>query len=187
MPEHVLPLKKAVLLVTGGWIYSTLLALLYAFIPSENPDIHQNDVCFMVSDAFHKIPRALFAASVISISGLIVIIQRVTYWKLRKQQQTPIGEVSASHDARNKLYKRAMTTSALITAAFILSWIPGLILVLVVDWSENIDEVKYRNVIHSAGILGIAQAFSNAVIFKLRNMKFEICMKIKQRVCKGSE
>ncbi len=187
MPEHVLSVKKARFLVSGGWIYSTIIVLLYAFIPPENPGIWQNDNCFVLSDSFHKISRALFACSVIGISGLVVVIQMITYWKLRRQQQTPIGEVSASQDARSKLYKRAMTTSALITAAYILSWIPGMILLLIADWSNDVDQLKLHNVLHSMGTLGIGQAFCNAIIFKLRNMKFETCMKIHRVFCKGGE
>ncbi len=181
LPEHVLPLTTAVCLVCGGWLYSLLLALLLAFIPPENPGANQGDECYLVGDLFHKVPRSLFEVSVIAIGCLIISIQTATYWKLWKQQQTPIGEVSASNNSRNKLYKRAMTTSSLIISAFSLVWLPLMIFALVVDWSKYIDQHEARQVIRSLGVLGIGQAFSNAIIFKLRNMKFAFCARIKQR------
>ena len=130
---------------------------------------------------FHRIPRTVFVASVITLGVVIVMVQMATYSKLRKQQQTPIGEMSASTVSRNKLYKKAMTTSALITLAFLLAWIPLMIGCLFVDWS-GFDEQKSRPIIRSLGILGIAQSFSNAIIFKLRNMKFTLCLKVRQNV-----
>ncbi len=186
LPEHVLPLKTAVCLVCGGWLYSALIALLFAIVPPKNVDGHNQNECFVLIDLFHKIPRALFAVSVISLGSLIVILQMATYWKLWKQQRTQIGDVSASNHgniARNKLYKHAMTTSSLIAAAFLVSWVPILTLILVTDWSPYIDESKFRNVVYSMGALGVAQAFSNAIIFKLRNMKFALCT----RLCKRGE
>ncbi len=172
----VLPLKTGVCLVAGGWLYGALLGLLLAFIKPEQPlNAKQGNECLLVS--FYKVPLALFAATVIGLGTLIVIIQIATYRKLWQRLHTQIGDVSASNHgniARNKLYKRAMTTCSMIAAAYLFSWLPLMMFVLSIHWS-NIDVEKSGNVLRFFGILGIGQAFCNAIIFKLRNTKCAFC------------
>ncbi len=167
--------------VATGWIYSIIIALLNIFLTSENGEFLSTEIntCLQImSPSYNVLARTLLALSILSAILGVAIIQFLTFWKLRKRLNNSIGCVN--NQGLNRLFKRAMKKSALVAAAFSIGWGPGLMLMVITDWS-NLNQLEYRRVVRVmtvSFVLAFFQGFCNAVIFRAKHIKAYIHKKM---------
>ena len=167
MPHQALSKKKAIVLLCFGWAYGFCMALMCMFMPHA----YQMYDCTSLYALFHKVPMTMYALSVMSLSALVIILQLTTYWKLWKQWRMAVGSV-AENRGRNRIYHRAMITSCLIAACFVIGWLPSSISLLLFHWS-NIDKKTLDTTFNVLSTLGLLQSLCNPIIFKIRNSNME--------------
>ncbi len=155
--------------VAAGWIYSITIALLMILLVPENIEEcpMQTNACLPTSDYYMK-TRAVVALSNLGIILGVTIIQILSFYKLRKRLNNSVA--CMTNPGLNKLFKRAITKSALVAIAFSIGWAPLSITIILYDWS-NLGPVVLGRAMRYLFVLGFVQGFCNAIIFRAKYLK----------------
>ncbi len=172
MLDAILSPTTAIKSVMAGWIYSVIIALLMVFLIPENtedcPTQNTARSCLLMTPDYNITTRTVVAISVLGMILAVVLIQILTSYKLHKRLNNSVG--CMTNQGLNKLFKRAMTKSALVATAFSVGWAPVFTAVLLYDWS-NLDPLMLERAIPFLFVLGILQGFCNAIIFRFKYLK----------------
>ena len=155
--------------VAAAWIYSITMALLIVFLVPENIEECpvQTNACLPTSDYYTK-TRVVMALSILGIILGVTIMQTLSFYKLRKRLKNSIA--CMTNPGLNKLFKRAITKSALVAIAFSIGWAPISITVILYDWSD-LDPLMLGRAMRFMLVLGFMQGFCNAIIFRAKYLK----------------
>ncbi len=177
MLDAILSQRTAIKSVAAGWMYSITIALLMAFLIPDNAGerLAQTSSCLLMTPAYDIRARTLIASSILGMILAVVIIQLLTFYKLHKRLNNSVGCVT--NQGLNKLFKRAMTKSAMVAGAFSIGWGPSNVMIILYDWS-NLDLLMLEKIIPFLFALGILQGFCNAIIFRFKHIKEFIQKKI---------
>ena len=166
--DVVLSASTAKKCVAAGWIYSTTIGLLLAFLTPGNKTLYPSDTCLPTDLGFTAVSRTISSLSILGIILAVAFIQFMTVYKLQKRLNNSIGPVT--NQGLNRLLKRAMTKSALVALTFSIGWGPLGITYILFDWS-NMDPFVLEKVIYYLGRLAFLQSFCKAVIFRAKYLK----------------
>ncbi len=161
--------------VAAGWIYSATIALLVAFLIPGNKQLRPTNTCLLGDSGYNAVIRKIAALSILGIILAVAIIQFMTFSKLQKRLHNSVGPVT--NQGLNRLFKRAMTKSALIAIAFSIGWAPICMRIILVDWSIQNPFVS-KEVIPFLMALASLQGFCNAIIFRAKHLKTYIHQKM---------
>ncbi len=162
--------------VAAGWIYSATIALLMAFLIPENEKLCPINTCSLTDSGYNKVARTIALLSILGIILAVAIIQFLTFSKLQKRLNNSVGPVT--NQGLNRLFKRAMTKSALVAITFSIGWGPVCLTTLLNDWSIQSPFVS-KKVLPVLLTLAFLQGFCNAIIFRAKHLK----MYIHQKLC----
>ncbi len=155
--------------VAAAWIYSITMALLIVFLVPENIEECpvQTNACLPTSDYYMK-TRVVMALSILGIILGVTIMQILSFYELRKRLKNSVA--CMTNLGLNKLFKRAITKSALVAVAFSIGWAPICITVILYDWT-NLDPLMLGRAMRFMLVLGFMQGFCNAIIFRAKYLK----------------
>ena len=173
--DVVLSTSTAKTYVAAGWIYSATIALLVALLIPENEKLSPINTCLLRGSGYNKVTRTVALLSILGIILAVAIIQFTTVLKLQKRLNNWVGPVT--NQGLNKLYKRAITKSALVAIAFSIGWGPVCITTISLDWSIQSPFVSEK-VVPILFALAFLQGFCNAIIFRAKHLKSYIHQKI---------
>ncbi len=179
--EAVMTRMRAILLITFGWAYGIILILICILFPRSEDPYKVGFKCERKA-----IPMTLVALSGLFIICSIITIQIQTLFILKSRLNEARGNdgrsalVTRISTGRIRLYKRAMGTSGMIGLVYVIGWMPLFVVYTINAWSlgdkDIVDTVLPKFVI----LAFILQSFSNAIIFRLRNLDkscFTCCRK----------
>ncbi len=174
--DVVLSERTARRLVAIGCIYSILIALMMVFINPANNVQCPTGSCVPTTSQYSIGARTAFAVSVLLIIVGVTIVQIMALYKLRRRLNNAVGTIHAGQGL-NRLYKRAMTKSALVAIAFTVGWGPPFVMLILSEWA-NIDQNLVNTMLPYLYMLGMIQGCCNAIIFRAKHIKNYIQQKM---------
>ncbi len=165
--------KRAKLLMAIGWTFAIILSFTDLLFPNQEDPYKVGIKCER-----NKIPTTLLALTGLIITCSIMGVQIQTVLILwnrlhdapgHPQSATSTGRARLLSTGRARLYKRAIT-ACMIGGVWSIGWAPLLVVCMLNAWSlgdkDTLDTILPKFVI----VAYILQSFSNAAIFRLRNL-----------------
>ncbi len=182
--DAALSTKAAKILITTGWLYSIFNGLLLVFIRKDvHRDAFPEESCYIQRPTYHIAGRSAGSFSIFIIIIMVIIIQVVTFYKLKRRLNLYVGP-SNGVTGLNRLYKRAMIKAALVATCFSIGWAPYIVEIIAYDWSNNNIDVFPASL---PAFLFMLQGYCNAVIFRSKLLVDYVRNKVAMcNTCKGT-
>ncbi len=162
---------RAILLIILGWTYGTILVIIIIIFPRSEDPYKVGFKCERkaIPLTLVAMPGLFIICSIITIQTQTLLILKSRLNEATRNDRQP-ALVTRISTGRIRLYKRAMGTAGMIALVYVIGWMPLFVVYTINAWSlgdkDMVDTVLPKFVI----VAFILQSFSNAIIFRLRNL-----------------
>ena len=169
--EAVMTRMRAILLIILGWTYGTILVIIIIIFPRSEDPYKVGFKCERkaIPLTLVAMPGLFIICSIITIQTQTLLILKSRLNEATRNDRQP-ALVTRISTGRIRLYKRAMGTAGMIALVYVIGWMPLFVVYTINAWSlgdkDMVDTVLPKFVI----LAFILQSFSNAIIFRLRNL-----------------